>query len=45
MSQIFAVVGLQTQESTISECYKDIPLYKICEGKYQPEIRAVVSRV
>ena len=38
MSQIVAVVAFQTQESMISECYKDKPLYKICEGKYQPEI-------
>ena len=41
MSQTVAVVVFQTQESIISECYKEKPLYKTCEGKYQPEISAL----
>jgi len=38
MPQTVAVVAFQTKESMISECYKDKPLYKTCEGKYRPEI-------
>lgn len=38
MSQTAAVVAFKTQESMISEFYKDKPLYKTCEGKYHPEI-------
>ena len=41
MSQTVAVVEFQTQESMISECYKHKPLYKTCEGKYQPETTAL----
>lgn len=41
MSQTVAVVAFKTLEPMISEWYKDKPLYKTCEGKYQPEISAL----
>jgi hypothetical protein len=39
--QTVVVVAFRTLESIMSECFKDKPLYKTCEGKYRPEISAL----